>query len=265
MDLDEALRMMFRVVLAIMLRESRTRYGDSRFGYLWALIDPVIVMSLMVLLFGIIGRTSPVAASLPVFILTGYMPFFLMRNVITRGASAAAANRGLLQYPQVAVADIVLARIVLEVSTATVVYVVLIVALFYGIGEPLSSWFDDPAGIIGAALGIFYFCLGSAFFSSGLARIWPMWPNIWSYISRPLFLLSGVFFTLENLPTSGRAVMQYNPLAHVLEWFRSVSLPGFESNSYSIVMVLATGTITGTIGLLIDRYLVLTGDEEIVG
>lgn len=263
-ELLESLRTMYRSVVAVMLRESRTRYGDTRTGYVWALVDPLIVMIILVALFNVVGRTSPVAASLPVFILSGYMPFFLIRNSITRGSTAASGNRGLLQYPQVSVADIIIARTLLEIATSAIVYVLLVIVLYFATGEPLTSWYDDPVGMIGAILGIVAFCFGSAFFSSGLARVWPMWTNIWSYLSRPLFLLSGVFFTLENMPQSGRALMQYNPIAHALEWFRSTSLPGFESQAYSIFVVLATATVAGVIGLLIDRYLVLTGDEEIV-
>lgn len=266
-ELDEiliSLRVMGRVLKALLLREARTRYGDSNIGYAWALIEPAILLIIMQFLFEFIGRDSPIAASIPVFILTGFMPFFLMRNAIARGASSVRGNIGLLQYPQVMAADVVIARIILEIATTTVVYSIITVALYYIRGEPIENWYGDPVEMLVVLVVITFFCLGSAFLSAGLGRVWTLWPTVWAFISRPLALFSGLFFTLETLPNSGRRLMVYNPFAHVIEWFRSAAIPTFESDEYSITMIMTTATLTLFIGLLIDRYLILGGDEEIV-
>lgn len=257
-------RLMGRVLYSLVLREARTRYGSSRLGYVWALVDPVIIMVIFILLFQALGRQNPIAASMPVFMLTGYIPFLTFRNCVTRAALGAASNASLLVYPQVRVGDIVLARVILEVATSVVVYLLLIIGIHLVTGEPFASWYDNAIGMIGVALAIFYCCVAGAMFSSGLARVWTMWPNIWTYMSRPIFLLSGIFFTLSALPSNVRQYMAYNPIAHMIEWFRSVSIPGFESEYYSPFFVLCSATIGLVIGLLIDRYLMLVGEEEIV-
>lgn len=264
-DFAEPFKVMGRVIYALVLREARTRYGNSRLGYVWALVDPIIITVIFVLVFQAMGRQSPIAASMTVFMLTGYTPFFVFRNCVSRAATGATSNSSLLGYAQVTVSDIVLSRVTLEIATAVAVYLALIIGVYFVIGEPFHSWYDDPIGMIGVTLAIIYCCLAGATFSSGLSRVWTLWPNIWTYMSRPLFVLSGVFFTLSALPSNLRRYMAYNPVAHLIEWFRSVSLPGFESDYYSPFFVLSTATIGLIIGLLIDRYLMLTGDDEIVG
>lgn len=263
-SLRTSLAIMYRVIHAVIVREARTRYGSSNIGYAWALIDPFIELTVLVVAFSVIGRASPVAAPLPVFLITGIMPFFFWRGVVSRGANAVSANLGLLSYPQVMPSDIIIARVLLEVATTIVVYILFVFASFLANGTPIGLFFGNPSQMLLAMATIFYFSMASAFLSSSLARVLPIWQNIWGYLSRPIWLLSGIFFTLESLPQSAREFMGYNPIAHLIEWFRSASIPTFESGAYSPMFPISVATVFLVIGLVIDRILLMTGDEEIV-
>ncbi|MEQ9662177.1 MAG: ABC transporter permease [Parasphingopyxis sp.] len=263
-ELGESMRVMWRVIFAIMIRESRTRYGSSNIGYAWALIDPVIELSILIAAFTILGRVSPIPVPLPVFLLLGIVPFFLIRTCISRGASAVSANLGLISYPQVMPVDVILARIFLEMATTFVVFILLVFAMYMVIGVDPYMFFGDPTGLLVAILSLLYFALGFGFFSSGLARVVPVWTNVWGYLSRPIWFLSGVFFTLKELPQGARSYMVYNPIAQQLEWIRSAAIPNWESDSYSPIYILSFATVMLVIGLVIDRILLLTGHEEIV-
>jgi capsular polysaccharide transport system permease protein len=83
-------------------------------------------------------------------------------------------------------------------------------------------------------------------------------------MSRPVYLLSGIFFTLEQLPHGARQYMAYNPVAHSVEWLRAAMIPTFESEHYDPWYPILAGTVALLIGLIIDRMLLMTGDEEIV-
>ena len=263
-ELGQSLAVMRRVVMAIMLRESRTRYGASNLGYVWALIDPVIQLLIWLAVFSALGRTSPIAVPVSVFMLSGIVPFFFWRGAFARSASAVGANIGLISYPQVMPGDVVIARTILEACTTVVVFFVITTFLFIIFEIPMGLYFDDPADLILALGSLFYFALSIGFLSSGLGRVLPVWTNIQGYISRPLYILSGVFFTLEQLPTTVRGFMAYNPVAHQIEWIRSAAFESFDSSSYSVTFIFFSATIALLIGLIIDRILLLTGDEEIV-
>ncbi|MCA1749221.1 MAG: ABC transporter permease [Sphingomonadales bacterium] len=260
----QSLTVMVRVIHAIIIREARTRYGSSQLGYLWALIDPVILLIVLIAVFAAIGRSTPIAVPLPVFFLSGIMPFYYWRGGFSRGATAVSANLGLISYPQVMPSDIIIGRTLLEGATTLIVFFIIINLFYLVLGIPLAVYFGDPVQMLLATAGLFYFTLGFAFLSAGIGRILPVWSNIQSYISRPLLILSGVFFTLEQLPSSFRQYMAYNPVAHQIEWMRTAMFESFDSNSYSVTFVLASATIALLLGLIIDRMLLLTGDEEIV-
>lgn len=263
-ELRQSLTIMGRVVFAVMIRESRTRYGSSNIGYTWAIIDPLITLAVFISIFSLLGRHSPVPAPMTVFFVTAIVPLFFWRGAVTQSASAVDASLGLLSYPQVMPSDIVIGRLLLEAGTAVVVFILFLIGLYLLVGVSPAWFFGDPPGVLMAVFGLFYFTAGCGFLNSSLARILPIWKNIWMYMSRPIWLLSGIFFTLDQLPSGLRVYMAYNPVAHVIEWFRSVMIPTFESDAYSILFPMAFATVALIVGLVIDRILLLTGDEEIV-
>ena len=260
--LENNLHVMARVVFGLMLRESRTRYGTSDLGYLWALIDPAIQMLMFWAIFTMLGRGVPVPTTMPVFLITGILPYLFWRNCTNRGASAAASNLPLLTYPQVKVFDVVIARILLDAGTVIIVTVIFVVALRFTVGQTFASWVRDPIVLATGVLALMYFSFCSAIFSSSLARIWHAWPQIFGYLSRPLYFTSGIFFTLQSLPSGIKVLAEYNPLAHLLEWIRTGSIPGFVSTSYNPLFVYSFATLMLFIGLVIDWVLRMTGHSE---
>jgi len=259
----EALAITWQVVFALMIRESRTRYGKSDIGYLWAILEPLIQLLILWAVFTfMMGRHPPVAASMPVFLITGILPFFLFRSSVARGASAASSNTPLLTYPQVKVLDVIIARVLLDAATTLVVALIFIVGLKFLYGEPFTSWIDHPLSGVMSLLGLLYFCMGVAVLSSGINRVFPPWQDIFGYVSRPLWITSGIFFTLDSLPHGARQYAKLNPVAHMLEWIRSACLPGFESDHYSVVFVLTFATICLFIGLFINWALFVAGFSD---
>ncbi|WP_299326843.1 ABC transporter permease [Parasphingopyxis sp.] len=255
---------MGRVIHAIMIREARTRYGSSKIGYTWAIIDPLVTTAIFVAIFSLLGRSSPIPGPIVVFFVSGIIPLFFWRGAVGQAASAVSASLGLLTYPQVMPADVVIGRLLLEAATTVIVFVLFLIGLNILLGISPTWFFGDPPRLLLATLGLLYFTLGCCFLSSSLARILPVWQNIWSYMSRPIWILSGIFFTLEQLPSGFRQYMAYNPVAHMVEWLRSAMIPTFDSSVYSILFPMTFATIALIIGLIIDRMLLLTGDEEIV-
>lgn len=263
-ELWQCLVVMGRVILAVIIRESRTRYGNSKVGYTWAIIDPLMLLVVFVGIFSILGRSSPVGSPVSVFFVTGIVPLLFWRGAVSQAANAVSASLGLLTYPQVMPTDIIIARLLLETATTAVVFLIFIIGLQLLVDVSPSWFLDDPVQLLLATLVLFYFTFGTMFLSSSLARILPVWKNIWGYMSRPIFLLSGIFFTLEQMPESVRYYLLFNPVAHLVEWIRSAGIPTFESDSYSPFYPLAFGSVSLIIGLVIDRILLMTGDEEIV-
>ncbi len=105
-EIKNAVVIQARVIHALMLRETKTRYGKHKLGYLWALFEPVLQVMVFVILFTMGGHETVSGMPLVLFVLTGVTPFILFRNTMQQGLNAIDANRALLTFPQVKTFDL---------------------------------------------------------------------------------------------------------------------------------------------------------------
>jgi capsular polysaccharide transport system permease protein len=206
-----------RVLAALILREMSTQYGKSWGGYFWAVGEPAAGILLLAVIFGYALRSPPLGNSFMLFYATGIIPFFLFNTVATSVSMAVQQNKGLLSYPVVTALDTVIARFVMDVLT----YVMVSVILF-----PIIIWMDDAVmnislvpiviGMLMAALlGLGIGCVNAVAFS-----FLPTWRNVWSVLRRPLFIISGILFTFDMVPSVLRDWLWYNPLIHMIGQMR---------------------------------------------
>jgi capsular polysaccharide transport system permease protein len=251
--LQKALMVQVRVVKALILRETKTRFGDHKLGYLWAVLEPLLFVAIFVGLYGLMGRTSVSGMPRAQFMLTGFIPFFFFRNTMQQTISAIDSNRGLLTFPQVTLFDVILARALLEIATLSVVFFLLILG-FEAAGLRIEV--QDPLKVM-AVLGLLGMTgLG---FGAAFAMLKPLFPSVQQMVGavmgRPLFLSSGLFFTAEMLPDRARELLLYNPILHMIEMLRSAFFVQFDSRYADPDYAIASAAIVLCLGLLFQRAL----------
>ena len=250
----EAIRIMGRVFIALILREAETRYGRLKIGYLWAFLEPILFIASLVIIFSYFQHIQSKTMPRIQFYATGIMFFFLFRDILIRCMTAIQNNYQLLTFPQVQVFDLIIARTLLEIGTFFIVFTVLIgtVALF-GM-EPVHI--EDPLRMLEAVILISLLGMG---LGAGVAALMPLFPTLQFLVSsvliRPLFFLSGVFFTADVLPDNIRQYALYNPLLQLGEMFRSAYFPGFESEYVDMHYLIGFTLCTLFLGLLLQRAL----------
>jgi len=101
---------------------------------------------------------------------------------------------------------------------------------------------------LAAALG-----LGIGTFNCFVMSMFPIWQRIYSILTRPLLLISGVIFTFEAVPEPYRAWLWYNPLIHIVGLLRAGFYPSYTASYASTVYVCAVAIGFGFFGLLFLR------------
>lgn len=239
-----------QVVYALIMRETRTRFGLNRLGYLWALLEPILFIATFALVFQVFGRAAPDRMPIVPFLATGFLPYLLFRETSGRGLHAVEANRGLLFYPQVRPLDLVLARALLEIATNIVAFVMIVGAYSaysgqFEIADPLQIviGFGLAAGI-GASLGLIL-CAASVF--STLVE------RLHAPLLRPLFWFSGLMYPTGQLPINYRNLLSYNPIVHAVELTRAGYFRGYRADHVSVSYPLMWITVLFFLGLTLER------------
>ena len=239
-----------RTIVALILREMGSTYGRSPGGYLWALIEPLGAILLLSVGFSLIVRTPALGESFLFFYATGYLPFQLYQDLAQKTSNALRYSRALLAYPRVTWLDAVLARTILALLTALTVFVILIGGLLLTIDIQVRI---RPGAIL-AGLGIAATLgLGVGLINCVLFNLYPVWQQIWSIVTRPLFLASGVFFIYDNMPPLAQEVLWWNPLLHATGELRRGFYPTYDAPYVSLVYCFGVSLTLIAFGLMLMR------------
>lgn len=241
-----------RSVLALILREMSTRYGNTPGGYIWAVLEPLAAILFLSLGFSLIMRTPSLGNSFLLFYATGYMPFDLYVRISNTTGRALSYSKPLLKYPSVTWFDAVLARFLLNSLTSIVVMLILFVGILLVID---SRTLLDLSPTITATSLAMLLGLGVGTINCVLMGLFPLWEMMWAIVTRPLFLASGVFFLYEDLPPIAQDILAYNPLIHITGLMRTAFYPTYTAAYINIPYVLFVSLGLLTLGLvLMGRY-----------
>jgi len=73
---------------------------------------------------------------------------------------------------------------------------------------------------------------GMGILNAVMLSVWESWQYVESILTRPLIIISGVFYIPSKLPTAAVDILKWNPVLHLIEWIRT----GYYSNYASTVL-----------------------------
>lgn len=239
-----------RATVALILREMSTRYGRTPGGYIWALLEPLGVIVILSIAFALMLRTPSLGSSFLLFYASGYLPFTLFLSVSGAVAQALNFSKPLLAYPSVTWLDAIVARFALNTLTSALVSYILLTGIL--VTADTRAVLDLPPMILAMSLSALL-ALGIGTMNCLLISLFPTWGMIWRIATRPLFLMSGIFFTYEDMPQVAQEILWYNPLLHLTGLMRTGIYPMYHPQYISLSYVLVVTFVLLVMGLLLLR------------
>lgn len=239
-----------RTIVAMMLREMVTTYGRSPGGYLWAVLEPVAAIGLLSVAFSLAFAQPALGTSFPLFYATAYLPYMLFHDVANKIAAALSFSKPLMAYPAVTYVDALLARFLLNVMTHVMVFAIVMTAI---VGTLKSPVIIDLPGMLNALAMAAALGLGIGTLNCYLMLAFPAWERLWMILTRPLFILSGVFFLYDDIPPEFQGILWYNPLYHVTGAMRDAFYATYDAAYVSPVFVYGIAAVTLAFGLMALR------------
>lgn len=239
---------MTRTVMALMLREMATTYGRSAGGYFWAILEPVLGIALLTTIFSLALRSPSLGTNFALFYASGYLPFAMFNSLSQKIARSVQFSRPFMAYPCVSFMDTLVARLLLNGLTDVVVVAIVVTGIIVGYGLPF--WMDLGPMTLAMGLGILL-AAGIGTFNCFIMTSFPAYERVWSILTRPLFIISGIFYTFDDLPRLAQEVLWYNPLIHIVGLMRKGLYPIYGGEYISIFYVMSIAVITLFFGLLL--------------
>ena len=228
------------VIFALFAREIRTGFND-KFGISWAVLNPVIFILFLSFLRGRLdgGETH----GIPTFIFMAY-GMIMIQVFLQTFASASTAikkNQSLFAFRQVQPISAVLASGFFELLVKVFVIACLALAVYF---LNMELKVADPLSIIVYIISLWLFALSAGLLFGLMILYIPEIQKVQSLMTRPLFFISGVFFSLQDFPKEYWYLLDWNPILHAIELSRYAAYPGYGqvgvSNSFLALVVVST-------------------------
>lgn len=241
-----------RAIGALILREMTTANGRSANGYLWAVAEPVGGIVLLTVIFSLGFRSPPVGTNFAIFYASGLVPFMFYQTLSNKVARAIQYSKSLLAYPAVTFMDALLARTLYE----TVTQILVAYLIFAGIYFSMETRTDPQILEIMLSLAMaLVFSLGVGVMNCFLFSAFDWWSSAWSILTRPLFIMSCIFFIFDDIPQPFQDYLWFNPLVHIIGQMRKAFYPSYAGDYVSPLYVFGVGVALIAIGLaFLTRY-----------
>jgi tetratricopeptide (TPR) repeat protein len=248
-----ALTERWRVVHAIMLRDIRTKFGHTRLGYLWAVMEPIShLLTLGAVFFTLNSSPPPLGDNLFLYYVTGLVPFLMFSHVSHDVMNAAEANGVMLQLPVVKRTDVMAAQALRQFATEIVVGLVI-----FGCGG-LLGLATLPADLLTAGCGIVLLWLlatGIGACNLVIAGCLRSYETFYAAAVRLLYFSSGIYYSPMTMPDWVREILAWNPVLQGIELFRSGYYAQYDPHWLDVRYLLAWILCSLLLGFSAERAL----------
>ncbi|MBN2679345.1 ABC transporter permease [Acidithiobacillus montserratensis] len=234
------LRLQLRVIWALMLRETVTRFGREGLGMLWMIAEPAMFVVGVMIIFSFIEVGYPYGISVAEWMAVSYPTLLFWRNGTGRVTGALNINRALLHHQPIRPMDIIYSRILLEFASAMAVFLFLF-PIFIVVGIC-----HFPANVLTMAIGyllIIWFSFGFVLIMAGLAELSETIEKTSHIILYLMLPFSGIFIPTFTIPEPYRDYLLYFPLIDAVDYFHhgyfGSAVPSYYHLDYTVFVLIA--------------------------
>ena len=198
------------VLLALVWRDLKTRYRGSVLGFLWTLLNPLLLMAIYSLVFSVYVRMD--IPNYPIFVFAGLLPWTWFSSALLSASTSIVDSGGLVKRvafpPQILPAVCVTATLVNFLLALPLLWVFVLIARL-----PLG-W-----GLLAVPLLVaiqFVFTLGLAITVALLSVRFRDLHHLLSNLLTLWFFLTPLIYPVNLVPEGFRPLLRLNPLVPLI-------------------------------------------------
>jgi len=219
LDLKElwAYRELFWVLTA---RDVKVRYKQTVLGFVWAIIQPVMLMIVFSIFFGGLAQMPSDGVPYPIFVFAALLPWTFFAGAISASANSLIGSAHL-------VSKVYFPRIIIPLSSigaglvdfAISAGVLLLLMAWYGVGWSFNLLAAPllVAGVVLVAFGVGTFLSALTVTYRDFRYVIPFMVQFWMFATP-------VVYPASLVPEKWRWMLYLNPMVGLIEGFRSAFL-----------------------------------------
>lgn len=246
----ELLRESYRyreLIWALALKELKIRYKRSILGFLWALLNPLLLMLVLTVVFSTI-MVFP-TKHYAIFLLSALLPWTFFSQSLSYAAESIVSNADLIKKLSVSKVVFPVAALVSNLINLLLSLIPLIL-LVLAMRHPFYiTWLYLPVPLLAFTL----LTLGATFFFAVANVYYRDVAHILQILLQVLFYITPILYAEDFFPAKYRWIFKINPLVYALHGFRLSVYWGMLPTLQSVVASFVCGFAALFIGLAIFR------------
>jgi lipopolysaccharide transport system permease protein len=229
----------------IIKRDLKLRYRHSLLGFVWSLLNPLLMMIVLTLVFSVLFRTP--SQQYPLFLLLGLLPWRFFSFGTGSSLWSVVNNPGLVTKVKIRREILVAAAVgAAFIGTCLEFAALSPLMVFFGL-KPTAFLLLFPVLLVMELLLIY----GISLLLASLNVYFRDVSQIWEIALQLGFFVTPIFYDPSQVPTRFQWLFTINPMANLVESFRGLaltkSIPDYVSIFVMFVWIglsLAVGTAT---------------------
>lgn len=237
-------------------RDFKVKYKRSVLGVLWSILQPILMMTVMAIVFSQMFKFKVDGINYLVYLMTGIIMFNYFSEATNNAMTSVVFNFGLINKVYIPKYIFPIAKCLfcgINFVLTLIPWFIIILLSYVGLGEftcHLNVWYILIPYIF---LCLFLFSLGIGLilscvsvFLRDMFYIYGIILTIWNY-------LTPVFYSIEILPQKLQTIFKFNPLYLFITGVRSIVLSGERPSFIQLGSMALVSVITLGIGLVVFR------------
>ena len=236
-----------QLIWALALKELKIRYKRSVLGFLWALLNPMLLMLVLSVVFStIMAQTIPHYA---IFLLSVLLPWTFFSQSLSYASESIVGNGDLIKKVRVAKLVFPVAAVVSNMINFLLSLIPLVLIVI-GLGHPFHlTWLYLPVPLLALTI----FTLGASFFFAAANVYYRDVAHILQVLLNVLFYLTPIIYSIDLFPAQYRWLLKLNPLQYMLNGFRLGVYYGLLPTLSSFIACFVCAFLTLAIGFWVFR------------
>ena len=244
----------FITLSSLVVKNVKNQYRRSVLGILWTVLNPLLNMLVMAFVFSNIFGRKGIEMDYPVYVLSGNIVFTLFSAASTNAMTSIVNNYDLLYKTKVPFSVFPLSQIFSASVNFLFSLIALVAVMLIRIPNGVTFHWSMLMILVPWLPAILLFTTGVSYLLCTVFVRFRDIKHFYSVLVRLWMYLTPIFYSLSSLNLSDTAsrLMQFNPMLHYLDYFRSVTLgtiPGVREHA----IIYGVGLAVFAVGWLAFR------------
>ena len=235
------------LIWALALKELKLRYKRSVLGFLWALLNPLLLMLVTTLVFSTLLRMS--IKNYAIFVLSMILPWTFFSQSLAYAAESVVGNGELLKKIRVAKVVFPLAAVTSNMINLLLSLIPLILIVLVMRHPFYITWLYLPVPLLALTI----FTVGATFFFATANVYYRDVAHILQVVLQVWFYITPILYEVKLFPAQYQWIFKLNPLIFVMNGFRLSIYYGMLPQAQSILASFVCAFLALFIGFAVFR------------